>query len=215
MAGKSSAGFTKAAQAHKFVRHRDVKMKDSELRRESHIQHEMCVGLCTKCREKVQWRFQFDKYKPLTKPATCQRCKNKTVHKAYRSLCEPCSTTHKECPACCKDIEQTNEELQRAREASGRASAAAAEGDGEGEGDDDDDDELNAMEDEEAAEEEKLRKKMTSAARPASESASGVMDVEKSERELQRMAATKYSKTRMTGSTEDRDNVFGFAAPSL
>ena len=28
-------------------------------------------GDCQKCREKVQWRFKYDKYKPLKHPATC------------------------------------------------------------------------------------------------------------------------------------------------
>jgi hypothetical protein len=64
----------------------------------------MCEGICDHCREKVQWRFKFNKYKPLTKPGNCQRCKNKTITKAYRSLCDGCATPKKECAACCGDI---------------------------------------------------------------------------------------------------------------
>jgi hypothetical protein len=201
MAGKSSEGFTKSAQNHKFVRHRDVKMKDSELRREAHIQKAMSEGICDKCRDKVQWRFKFDKYKPLTKPATCQACKNKTVHKAYRSMCDPCAGKKSLCPACCVNIEQSNLELKRARETSGRSAVSTTGEGGEvedgSEGDEDDEE----MEDEDEAETQELRKKFVKPSELSS--AAAHMDVEKSERELARMAATKYNKSRPTGTTED------------
>ena len=95
-----SQGFTKAAQSAKFIRHRDIKMKESELKREEHVKHAMSEGICDRCRDKVQWRFKYDKYKSLTKPGTCQGCKNKTVTKAYRSLCDLCATKRKVCPSC-------------------------------------------------------------------------------------------------------------------
>lgn len=101
MPGKYTQGYTKNAQKTKYVRHRDLKMKDGELKREQHIQKVMCEGICKRCREKVQWRFTYDKYKPLTKPATCQQCKNKTVTKAYRTICDGCAAKRNACPACC------------------------------------------------------------------------------------------------------------------
>ncbi|RYH28754.1 DUF2039 domain-containing protein [archaeon] len=104
MPGKYSDGFIKAAQKQKFVRHRDLKMKESELKRERHIQKVMCEGICRKCRDKVQWRFQFDKYKPLKNPGTCQECKQKTITKAYRTLCDGCAQTKNVCPSCCGDM---------------------------------------------------------------------------------------------------------------
>ena len=221
MAGKSSEGFTKSAQKTKFVRHRDVKMKDSELRREAHVKHAMCEGICDRCRDKVQWRHQYDKYKPLTKPATCQRCKNKSVYKAYRSLCDPCAVHAKECPACCKDMDASNLELRLAREAKGRVSASGEEADmgGQGEGDDYADDE-DAMDDEERAELAVLRKKFVHSESVGGDAAAGGgggggvgMEVEKSDRVLQKIAATKYSKSRPApGTAEDNVNVFGFTA---
>ncbi len=84
---KSTEGFTKTAQKIKFVRNRDLKLKNRELEYENKCQKLMCEGICDKCREKMQWRFRYDKYKPLKHPATCQQCKNKTVVKAYRYVC--------------------------------------------------------------------------------------------------------------------------------
>lgn len=104
MPGKYTQGFTKNAQKQKYVRHRDMKMKDSELRKEDHIQQVMVEGICRKCREKIQWRFNFDKYKPLRAPATCQQCKQKTITRAYRTLCDGCGQAKNACPACCGDM---------------------------------------------------------------------------------------------------------------
>lgn len=103
MPNKSTEGFTKTANKAKFVRNRDIKLKDSEKAKEERIKKGMCEGVCPKCREKVQWRFKFDKYKPLKAPGTCAGCHNKTVYKAYRTLCDPCATSKKICPSCCKE----------------------------------------------------------------------------------------------------------------
>ena len=63
-------------QKKKFVRNRDIKLKDSELRYEATIQRLMCEGVCDSCRLKLQWKFNYDKYKPLRHPAKCQSCHN-------------------------------------------------------------------------------------------------------------------------------------------
>lgn len=97
---KSTAGFTKAAQAAKFVRNRDIQLKDSELRREAKISKESAEGICKRCREKAQWRFKYDKYKPLKNRGNCQNCKQKTIVKAYRTFCDPCAVKLKCCPGC-------------------------------------------------------------------------------------------------------------------
>lgn len=104
MPQKSNEGFTKSAQKTKFIRHRDIKLKGKEIKKEQHIQKAMCEGVCQRCREKVQWRFHFDKYKPLKNPASCQQCRQKSVTKAYRTLCDPCATKKIVCPGCCLPI---------------------------------------------------------------------------------------------------------------
>jgi hypothetical protein len=91
----------------------------------------------------VQWRFRYDKYKPLKNPATCQQCKQKTVVKAYRTLCDGCAQRRNVCPACCDPMPTAEEDaaavaaIAAARKpgtvAAAAAAAAAAEGDDEDE----------------------------------------------------------------------------------
>lgn len=123
MPGKYTEGYTKSAQKQKFVRHRDIKMKESELKKEAKIQKLMCEGVCKRCREKVQWRFKYDKYKPLKNPATCQNCKQKTVTKAYRTLCDRCAQSKKQCPSCCEELEL----IARLEESAEERTTSAAE----------------------------------------------------------------------------------------
>lgn len=125
MPGKYTEGYTKNAQNAKFIRHRDIKMKDSELKREAHIQKVMCEGVCRRCREKVQWRFKFDKYKPLKNIANCQGCKQKCVTKAYRTLCDKCGVQRNVCPGCCGPLDSP-EDAAGAVESSADAEADAA-----------------------------------------------------------------------------------------
>ena len=103
-----SSGFTKSAQKNKYIRHRDVKLKDSEVRKEANISKAMCDGVCDRCREKAQWRFKYDKYKPLKAPGNCQQCKQKVIIKAYRTLCDPCAAAKKSCPGCCVNLEEAS-----------------------------------------------------------------------------------------------------------
>ena len=67
-----------------------------------------CVGVCTKCREKLTWRFKYDKYKSLAKIAKCQNCRKKCITKAYRTFCDPCSMEKRVCPGCCCSISPTD-----------------------------------------------------------------------------------------------------------
>ena len=68
----------------------------------------MCEGVCNKCREKSQWRFKYNKYKPLKTPSSCRDCNLKVVHKAYRALCDGCATKRKVCSSCSKDLDTAN-----------------------------------------------------------------------------------------------------------
>jgi hypothetical protein len=95
-------GYTKAAQKKKFVRNRDIKLSQGEVKYEGKIQKGMSEGVCKRCRDKVQWRFQYNKYKPLKQPATCQQCRQKSITKAYRTLCDSCAKTRGVCPSCCE-----------------------------------------------------------------------------------------------------------------
>ena len=57
-------------------------------------------GLCVACREMVEWRKRFRKYKPLTVAKKCVRCEQKTVKEAYHIICNPCAAQHKICAKC-------------------------------------------------------------------------------------------------------------------
>ena len=105
---KKTAGFTKQAQQQKYIRKRDVKQKESELKKESNICNQMIINICNPCKVKLQWRFRFDKYKPLTRPGNCQECKQKNITKAYRTYCDACAAKKHVCPGCCKDIDEAN-----------------------------------------------------------------------------------------------------------
>lgn len=43
----------------KFIRNRDIKLKNSELDYERKIKRLMCEGVCDKCRDKFQWKFNY------------------------------------------------------------------------------------------------------------------------------------------------------------
>uniref|UniRef100_A0A0B6YYD5 Uncharacterized protein n=1 Tax=Arion vulgaris TaxID=1028688 RepID=A0A0B6YYD5_9EUPU len=57
-------------------------------------------GLCHRCKEKIEWKIKYKKYKPLTQPATCVRCQGKTVKRAYYTVCQPCAAQAGVCAKC-------------------------------------------------------------------------------------------------------------------
>ncbi|XP_060093447.1 uncharacterized protein C9orf85 homolog [Heteronotia binoei] len=59
-------------------------------------------GLCQHCKEVVEWRVKFNKYKPLTKPKKCVKCLQKTVKDSYHIICKPCACELDLCAKCGK-----------------------------------------------------------------------------------------------------------------
>jgi len=50
------------------------------------------VGVCRRCRDKIEWRKKYRKYKPLTKPGRCNLClKRNVVVAAYHTICSTCA----------------------------------------------------------------------------------------------------------------------------
>ena len=212
-----SGGFTKAAQRQKFVRHRDVKMKQSELEREARTQKLMCEGICTRCREKVQWRFRYDKYKPLKNVATCQSCKQKCLTKAYRAFCDGCAKKRNVCSSCCRDLD----ELRREEEEKGRV--IESEGGQQEEGSQGVVQKEVEVEDMEGAEvgenilysEDDEDTASSSDLKPAADSCGEnpwpVAATDEND-DFLKLAAMKYSKKRVVGSAEDQELASKFAA---
>jgi hypothetical protein len=47
--------------------------------------------LCPHCLDIMKWKIDYRKYKPLSAPSRCIDCNNKTITKAYRSICDFCA----------------------------------------------------------------------------------------------------------------------------
>ena len=62
--------------------------------------------LCKRCYEKVKWKLDFHKYKPLKEPGKCTKCEEKNVIKAYRMFCDNCATKNKICSKCGEKIDE-------------------------------------------------------------------------------------------------------------
>jgi hypothetical protein len=57
-------------------------------------------NLCQRCVDKLEWRINYRKYKPLTAPGRCNVCENKCIYKAYRTICDNCCSEKKLCSKC-------------------------------------------------------------------------------------------------------------------
>lgn len=66
------------------------------------------TGVCTRCKEIIEWKIKFKKYKPLAAPRKCIGCEQKTVKYAYHVLCTSCAADKKVCAKCNKDINVSN-----------------------------------------------------------------------------------------------------------
>ncbi|XP_029915796.1 uncharacterized protein C9orf85 homolog [Myripristis murdjan] len=59
-------------------------------------------GLCQHCKDVLEWKVKYNKYKPLTQPRKCVKCSQKTVKDAYHVICKPCSLQLELCAKCGK-----------------------------------------------------------------------------------------------------------------
>ncbi|CAH0600497.1 unnamed protein product [Chrysodeixis includens] len=66
------------------------------------------TGVCKRCKDIIEWKIKFKKYKTLTAPRKCVGCEQKTVKYAYHLLCSKCALDKKTCAKCCKPIEEAD-----------------------------------------------------------------------------------------------------------
>ncbi|XP_012925130.1 uncharacterized protein C9orf85 homolog isoform X1 [Heterocephalus glaber] len=59
-------------------------------------------GVCQRCKEVLEWRVKYSKYKPLSKPKKCVKCLQKTVKESYHIMCRPCAYELEVCAKCGK-----------------------------------------------------------------------------------------------------------------
>ncbi|KAK3032549.1 hypothetical protein RJ639_036788 [Escallonia herrerae] len=64
------------------------------------------TGVCLRCKEQIEWKRKYGKYKPLTEPAKCQRCSKRAVRQAYHNLCNACAKEHNVCAKCSCRVER-------------------------------------------------------------------------------------------------------------
>lgn len=65
-------------------------------------------GVCKRCKDILDWKIKYKKYKPLTAPRKCVGCDQKTVKHAYHMLCKQCAKEKNVCAKCCKAAEVSN-----------------------------------------------------------------------------------------------------------
>ncbi|RDX75311.1 hypothetical protein CR513_44817 [Mucuna pruriens] len=83
------------------------------------------TGVCPRCKEQIEWKRRYGKYKPLLQPAKCQRCSKRAVRQAYHNLCSGCAKEHRVCAKCCcstdrivgRDISEVEAEQKMLEEA--------------------------------------------------------------------------------------------------
>ncbi|XP_071338691.1 uncharacterized protein C9orf85 homolog [Trachinotus anak] len=59
-------------------------------------------GLCQHCKDVLEWKVKYNKYKSLTQPRKCVKCSQKAVKDAYHIICKPCSLQLEICCKCGK-----------------------------------------------------------------------------------------------------------------
>jgi hypothetical protein len=74
------------------------------------IQH-----VCGKCKEKLEWRKQYRKYKPLTQATKCNACEKRNVVAAYHTICSDCSVHSLKAKALLKEWNQGRLDKQQNR----------------------------------------------------------------------------------------------------
>ncbi|TSR04283.1 hypothetical protein Baya_10890 [Bagarius yarrelli] len=62
-------------------------------------------GVCQRCKDILEWKVKYNKYKPLTQPRKCVKCQQKTVKDAYYIMCRPCALQLQLCAKCGKSEE--------------------------------------------------------------------------------------------------------------
>lgn len=61
--------------------------------------------VCTRCKDVLEWKIKYKKYKPLSQAKTCTKCHERNIKKAYHVLCRGCALQTKVCAKCLKSSE--------------------------------------------------------------------------------------------------------------
>ncbi|WVZ68742.1 hypothetical protein U9M48_017643 [Paspalum notatum var. saurae] len=64
------------------------------------------TGVCQRCRDQIDWKRRYGKYKPIVEPAKCQKCSKRAVRQAYHNVCRDCSKNLGICAKCCTRVNE-------------------------------------------------------------------------------------------------------------
>ncbi|CAM0882566.1 unnamed protein product [Alopecurus aequalis] len=64
------------------------------------------TGVCQRCRDQIDWKRKYGKYKPIVEPTKCQKCSKRNVRQAYHNVCTGCSKELGICAKCCTNVKQ-------------------------------------------------------------------------------------------------------------
>ncbi|KAL6614464.1 hypothetical protein ACP70R_036734 [Stipagrostis hirtigluma subsp. patula] len=64
------------------------------------------TGVCQRCRDQIDWKRRYGKYKPIVEPAKCQKCGKRAVRQAYHNVCRGCSKDLGICAKCCTRVNE-------------------------------------------------------------------------------------------------------------
>ncbi|KAK8918830.1 hypothetical protein KSP39_PZI021291 [Platanthera zijinensis] len=76
------------------------KKNDNELGGKSRPYSEV-TGVCPRCKEQIEWKRRYGKYKALVEPTKCQKCTKRAVRQAYHRICAGCAKDLNVCAKCC------------------------------------------------------------------------------------------------------------------
>lgn len=90
---------TKRAQKHHNSSAYRNDLHDTS-RRTKDINSMTVSGVCQRCKETIEWKIKYGKYKPLSAPKRCTVCHEKVVRFAYHTMCTKCSAQRGVCSKC-------------------------------------------------------------------------------------------------------------------
>lgn len=95
---------TKKAQKHKNVKAFKNDMHDASQRTKMLNMMEV-EGVCDRCKQIIDWKIKYKKYKPLSVPKKCTKCQRKKVKFAYHTACSSCAEKNNCCAKCSQDMD--------------------------------------------------------------------------------------------------------------
>ncbi|XP_072051180.1 uncharacterized protein C9orf85 homolog [Amphiura filiformis] len=97
----SQRGNTKKSKPPKHANREAFKNNKHDTSKLTQTLNAMTIGgVCDRCKDTIQWKIKYKKYKPLTQPKKCTKCSERRVKHAYHIICAPCTQDAGVCAKC-------------------------------------------------------------------------------------------------------------------